>query len=63
MDTGAEMLFSPETVILLCVILELGENLEIVILTTEASCIAVYEGDTLLFGASAGIELSTVSSV
>lgn len=43
-DTGAEMLLSPETVILLCVILELGANMEIGVLTAEVSCMAADEG-------------------
>lgn len=60
MDTGAEMLLSPETVILLCAILELVANLEIVVLTVEVSCIAAGEGEALLFGTFARVELYTV---
>lgn len=53
MDMGAEMLFSPETAILLYVIAELGANLEILMLTVEVSCLAADEGETLLVGDSA----------
>lgn len=52
MDIGTEMLFSPEKVILLCVILELGANLEIVVLIGEVPCIAADEGKALFFEAS-----------
>ena len=60
-DTDTEMLFSSETVILLCVILEVGESLESVVLIAEVSCVAAGEGETMFFGAFAGVELSTVS--
>lgn len=60
-DTDTEMLFSSETVILLCVILELGESLESVVLIAEVSCLAAGKGETMFFGAFARVELSTVS--
>lgn len=60
MEKGAEMLLSPETVMLLCVIPELISNLEIVILTEKVSYIASEESETLLFGTFARVELYTV---
>ena len=62
MDTDTGMLFSSETVILLCVILESDESLESVVLIADVSCMAAGEGEAMFSGAFARVELSTVSS-